>query len=127
MLEKKEDTPFSDDLLIPLYSQLFELSTKGANKKFWGAEKHLFVLSTLFANELPINRFLLGIEEHSSAFGCGSCTVKSVSIMFPLCFLFLRSILLIFRQSLLLWGRKECSMRTTSCSLSLHSRFGTSQ
>ena len=35
VLEKKKDTPFSDDLFILLYSQLFELSTKGAKRKFW--------------------------------------------------------------------------------------------
>ena len=49
----------------------------------------MFVFSTLFANDMPINRFLLGIEGHSSAFGCGSCTVKAVSgmlhfVSFPL-------------------------------------------
>ena len=71
VLEKKKDTPFSDDLLIPLYSQMFNLGTKGAKREVNGAEKHLFIFFTLFANDMPISRFLLGIEGRCSAFGCG--------------------------------------------------------
>ena len=33
-LEKKKDTPFSDDLLIPLYSQLFEHVNKRPDRTF---------------------------------------------------------------------------------------------
>ena len=79
VLEKKKDTPFSDDLLIPLYSQFFKLGTEGVKRKVFGGEKHYFMFFTLFANDLPINRFLLGIEGHGSCYGCGKCLTKAVS------------------------------------------------
>ena len=79
VLEKKKETAFSDDLLIPLYSQMFNLATKGAKRKVFGGEKHLFIFFTLFATDMPINTFLLGIEAHSSSYPCGCCTVKAFS------------------------------------------------
>ena len=47
VLEHKEDVIFSDDLLIPFYSQMFDLATKGAVRTVNGGEKHLLIFFTL--------------------------------------------------------------------------------
>lgn len=79
VLEKKKGSPFKDDLLIPLYSQMFKLS-KGVEIEVYGEEKKILkVFFIQFCNDLLINPILLGMTYHNGAFGCGSCFVHGIS------------------------------------------------
>lgn len=58
LLEKKKNMPFDDDLLIPLYSQMYKLSTEGAKRMVYGGEEKLLKVYFLhFTNDIPICPF----------------------------------------------------------------------
>lgn len=75
----KENEPFSDELLIPFYCQLWKLATEGKKVMTFDGMKHLFCYSLQFVVDIPINIILLGIQSHKSLFGCKNCTCKAVT------------------------------------------------
>jgi len=79
LLEKTKGSFFSDELLIPIYSQMYDIAKNGIKVTIQGNERVLKVFPIQFTNDIPINKIFLGTEGHTSQFGCGKCTTKAIS------------------------------------------------